>query len=115
MVFDDLLDGVEDGHAVHVAALPAGSHAAHHLRAAARAHDTAAESLERHLGEVDRLKEAIAEAEQKLGGRIAEAQHHVDASAYDDAAATDHDRTLVSSTLPPSGHADWLHLELPGS
>ena len=88
---------------------------AHHLRAAARAHDTAAESQERHLGEVDRLKEAIAESEQKLGSRIAEAQHHVDASAYDDAAATDHDRTLVSSTLPPSGHADWLHLELPGS
>lgn len=86
-----------------------------HLRAAAHAHDTAADSLERHLAEVDRLKEAIAEGERRLGGRVAEAQHRVEASSYDESAATDHDRALAAVHLPPAGHADWLTLELPGS
>src|SRR3954453_23794093 len=84
------------------------------LRAAAHAHDTAADSLERHLAEVDRLKESIAEAERRLGGQVAEAQHRVEATSYDDSAANDHDRALAAVTLPPSGHADWLTLELPG-
>src|SRR3954471_1469937 len=70
-----------------------------HLRAAAHAHDTAADSLERHLAEVDRLKEAIAESERRLGGQVAEAQHHVAATSYDDAAATDRDRALATLTL----------------
>ena len=81
---------------------------ASHLRAAARAHETAADSLARHLGEVDRLKEAISETESKLGGRVAEAQHRVEASAYDPSAATEHDRALAAVDLPPAGHADWL-------
>jgi hypothetical protein len=86
-----------------------------HLCAAAHAHDTAADSLERHLAEVDRLKESIAEAERRVGGQVVEAQHHVEATSYDDSAATDHDRALATVTVPPSGHADWLTLELPGS
>lgn len=86
-----------------------------HLRATARAHDTAADSLERHLAEVDRLKEAIAEAERRLGGRVGEAQHRVESSAYDESAATDVDRAMAAVTLPPTGHVDWLTLELPGS
>src|SRR4051794_33266674 len=84
-----------------------------HLRAAAHAHDTAADSLERHLAEVDRLKEAIAESERRLGGQVVEAQHHAGARSYDDSGATDRDRALATLTLPPSGHADWLSLELP--
>src|SRR3954466_1505266 len=48
---------------------------AHHLRAAAHAHDTAADSLERHLAEVDRLKESIAEAERRAGGPGAAGRH----------------------------------------
>jgi septal ring factor EnvC (AmiA/AmiB activator) len=87
---------------------------ANHLRAAAHAHDTAADSLERHLAEVDRLKESIAEAERRLGGQVAEAEHRVRASSYDESAAPDHERSLATLTLPPSGHADWLTLELPG-
>jgi hypothetical protein len=86
-----------------------------HLRAAAHAHDTAADSLERHLTEVDRLKESIAEAERRLGGQVVEAQHRVEATSYDDSAANDHDRALATTALPPPGHADWLTLELPGS
>lgn len=88
---------------------------ASHLRAAARAHETAADSLVRHLAEVDRLKEAIAETERRLGGRVAEARHRVEAGGYDPFAATDHDRALAGVDLPPAGHADWLVLELPGS
>jgi chromosome segregation ATPase len=88
---------------------------ASHLRAAARAHETAADSLVRHLTEVDRLKEAIAESEGRLGGRVAEAQHRVGAAAFDPSAASDHDRALAGVELPPAGHADWLALELPGS
>jgi len=86
-----------------------------HLRAAAHAHDTAADSLDRHVAEVDRLKESIAEAERRLGGQIVEARHHVEATSYDESAATDQERALATATLPLSGHADWLTLELPGS
>src|SRR5262245_43858491 len=88
---------------------------ASHVRAAAHAHDTAADSLERHLAEVERLKESIAEAERRLGGQVVEAQHHVESTSYDESAATDHDHALARLSLPPSGHADWLTLELPGS
>lgn len=105
-----------------------------HLRTAAIAHDAAADSLERHLAEVDRLKEAVAEAERRLGGQVAEAQHRLEAATYADTTtdrpadrpadhtadhaaghAADHDRALSAVFLPPSGHADWLTLELPGS
>jgi hypothetical protein len=86
-----------------------------HLRAAAQAHEVAADSLERHLAEVDRLKEAVSEAERRIVGQVAEAQHRVAATRYDDTAATDHDRALAATALPPPGHADWLAVELPGS
>jgi chromosome segregation ATPase len=88
---------------------------ADHLRAAARAHDAAAESLERHLAEVDRLKESIADAERRAGGQVAEAQQRVAATAYDVSAANEQDRALAAVSLPPVGHVDWLSLELPGS
>lgn len=87
---------------------------ASHLRDAANSHDAAAAALDRHLGEVDLLKEAIVEAERKAGSRVAEAQAQVTRSEYDESAATDDDRALVDLTLPPSGHLDWLALELPG-
>jgi chromosome segregation ATPase len=91
---------------------------AHHLRAAAHAHDTAAESLERHLAEVDRVKESIAESERALSGRLADARARVDRDAAgpgDGASSTEHDRILAAVEPPSSGHADWLALELPGS
>ena len=46
---------------------------------------------------------------------MVEAQHRVEATSYDESAATDRDRSLATLTVPPSGHADWLTLELPGS
>jgi uncharacterized protein YukE len=84
-----------------------------HLRAAAQAHDTAADSLEHHLAEVDRLKEAVAEAEHRIGSRVTDAQHLVAATSYDARRATDRDRALAATSLPPPGHVDWLTLELP--
>lgn len=68
---------------------------AHHLRAAAQAHDVAADSLERHLTEVERLKETIGEAEQRFAGRSA-------------------DGIPAPVEPPPPGHLDWLSLERPG-
>ncbi len=67
------------------------------LRTAAEAHDTAAASLERHLTEVERLKEQVADAERRLGTRVAAGER------------------VAVALLPPPGHADWLTLELPGS
>jgi chromosome segregation ATPase len=58
-------------------------------RAAAR-HEAAAESLERHLHEVDRLKEQIAEAEEQAAG--------LDPTTF---------------AAPPPGHRGWLRAALP--
>ncbi len=66
-----------------------------HLRAAAAQHETAAESLDRHAHEVERVKDEIAEAERR-------------------ATALVDDGTLVDFTPPPSGHQDWLAVDLPG-
>jgi hypothetical protein len=85
-----------------------------HLRAAAHAHDTAADSLERHVAEVDRLKDAVAEAERRVRGQVEDAQARVSDPAYDATEAAERDRRVATTSLPPPGHADWLDLELHG-
>jgi hypothetical protein len=70
-----------------------------HLRDVAARHDGAAESLETHLVEVDRLKEAIAGAEHKAEALVAEAPR---------------DRSVSDFAPPPPGHKDWLAVDLPG-
>lgn len=60
-----------------------------HLRDVAARHDGAAESMETHLQEVDRLKEAIAGAERRAGVVA-------DAGGFQ---------------APPSGHKDWLAVD----
>jgi hypothetical protein len=65
-----------------------------HLRDVAARHDTAADSLEAHLLEVDRLKDAIAQAERRAS-RLSE--------------------DGVDFAGPPPGHKDWLAVDLPGS
>ena len=59
-------------------------------------HDGAADSLEEHLVEVDRLKDAIAHAERRAGHLVADGEE------------------LPEFTAPPPGHRDWLAVELPG-
>ncbi len=65
-----------------------------YLRDVASRHDTAADTLSAHLREVDRLKEAIADAERRRRRSNAP-------DPSDDA-------------RPPTGHKDWLASDLPG-
>jgi uncharacterized protein YukE len=67
------------------------------LRDCASAHENAAESLERHLAEVDRLKDSIAGIERKASSLVAD------------------DSDLRGQfTPPPPGHKSWLTVNLPG-
>ncbi|MCF6378090.1 hypothetical protein L2K70_10785 [Nocardioides KLBMP 9356] len=83
---------------------------ASHLRTAAAQHDTAAESLTAHLTEVDRLKEAIEARSRKATTLVEDARTR----ASEGAPADDADAVLVAFDPPPSGHRDWLTVELPG-
>lgn len=91
-----------------------------HLRDCAGQHENAAESLERHLDEVDRLKDAIAGIERRADSLVADAKTRIaELSSHDDPAGvrrepTDADQALVRFTPPPSGHKDWLAVTLPG-
>ena len=91
-----------------------------HLRDAANAHDVAAASLERHLGECDRLTESIAGIERRAASLVADARTRVarlQSPPDDDAVrptATREDQALVAFAPPPPGHKDWLDVELPG-
>lgn len=93
---------------------------ASHLRACASTHDGAADALEQHLQHVDRTKDSIAEIERRATSLVSDAQTRVArAEAHDDPPGVvrtvgDDDRELAGTTLPPSGHRDWLTLELPG-
>ena len=96
-----------------------------HLREAAAHHDTAADSLEKHLQEVDRLKDSIAGVERRATrlvvdaqtrvARAGDARHH---EAPDDSGVTvtadPADQTLAAFAPPPAGHKDWLTVSLPG-
>ena len=92
---------------------------ASHLRGCASSHECAADALEQHLQEVDRTKDSIAEIERRATSLVSDAQTRVArAGAHDDPPGVERtaggDRELADTTLPPSGHRDWLTLELPG-
>lgn len=90
------------------------------LRDCASEHENAAESLERHLAEVDRLKEAITGIERKAGSLVADARARIaEIASHDDPDGirrepTDADRRLDQFVPPPPGHKDWLTVTLPG-
>ncbi|MDT0200491.1 hypothetical protein [Nocardioides sp. AE5] len=89
------------------------------LRECAAQHETAADSLTRHVNEVDRLKDAIAGVERKAGSLVADARTRIaalDAAPSDGVRveASDTDRTLDQFVPPAPGHKDWLTVELPG-
>lgn len=90
------------------------------LRDNAAEHEDAAETLEKHLGEVDRLKDAVASIERKAHALVADARARiVEVSAYQDPAGvhrepSDADRVLDRFTPPPPGHKDWLTVSIPG-
>lgn len=94
-----------------------------HLRAAADRHETAAESLDRHSLEVARLQETIGETERRAASLVAEARTRVARIESDNEGRADSglrtlpdadDRTLADFAPPPSGHKDWLTVDLPG-
>jgi hypothetical protein len=92
-----------------------------HLRAAAAQHDTAADSLDRHLQEVETVKDAIAETERRATTLVADASTRVARIAAANDAEPDvrrvpdaDDETLVAFAPPRPGHKDWLTVSLPG-
>jgi hypothetical protein len=91
---------------------------AHHLRTAAAHHDTAAESLARHLVEVDTLKEAIDTRSHKATTLVEDARTRAGRAATpQDGTAHEPDPTdaaLLAFDPPPTGHRDWLTVDLPG-
>lgn len=91
-----------------------------HLRDVAARHETAADSLERHLHQVEGLKDIIATTERKATSLVADARARVAAiEAHDDPGGVRRepareDLVLADFTPPPAGHKDWLTIELPG-
>jgi len=90
------------------------------LRDAAAGHETAADSLGRHLTEVELLKEAIDGVERRVSSlvtdaatRVARIEAHQDPDGVR-RTPTDEDQALVSFSPPPPGHRDWLTVTLPG-
>lgn len=90
------------------------------LHRTARAHDAAAEALDRHAAEVDRRKEAIAAIERRAHRLVAEARARL-AGLTDQVLegagrvlADPLDELLDRFVPPPPGHRDWLTVELPG-
>lgn len=69
---------------------------ASHLRDVADLHETAATSLELHLHQVVSLKEQIASVQRRT--ETVTAEH----------------RGPTSFAPPPSGHKDWLDVDVPG-
>lgn len=92
-----------------------------HLRAAAADHDAAADSLDRHIQEVDGLKDAITDVERRASTLTTDARTRVARIAAANEAEPDvrrepdaDDQTLAAFSPPPSGHKDWLTVSLPG-
>ena len=89
------------------------------LRHTAQLHDAAADALERHATEVDRVKALIVAIEHQVGALVAAARDRLASVAGAIAAglgmsADPVDQLLDRFVPPPSGHADWLRVDLPG-
>ena len=90
---------------------------ASHLRTAAAHHETAADSLARHLVEVDTLKEAIDVRAHKATTLVEDARTRTGEASGPDgmpAEADETDAALLAFDPPPAGHKDWLTVTLPG-
>ena len=85
---------------------------ANQLRVTAGHHETAAESLARHLTEVDTRKEAIETIQHRAESITTDAAARI--AALDAAEPAQEDAALAAFTPPPAGHKDWLTVELPG-
>ena len=93
------------------------------LREAAALHATAADTLDRHAHQVDGLQDAIASVERKVDSLVTDARARVAASGSgtgesgtreSGAGPAPEDEVLLAFEPPPTGHRDWLDVELPG-
>lgn len=86
------------------------------LRRTAGLHDEAAQALEAHADEVDRIKRLIAAIEHRVRALVAAARDRLAglvgmlAGVLPDPL----DELLDRFVPPPSGHRDWLTVDLPG-
>lgn len=89
------------------------------LRRNARLHDAAADALERHADEVERVKALIAAIEDAVRHLVAAARERLAGIAGAVSAGLGLSPDPVDQLLdrfvpPPRGHRDWLTVELPG-
>lgn len=90
------------------------------LRTSAHAHEEAADALDRHATEVDRLTSLIAEIEHRAHRLIAAARDRLAdlgrrvLGGLADLLPDPVDQFLDRFIPPPHGHKDWLTVELPG-
>lgn len=88
------------------------------LRACAQAHDDAAEALERHAGEVDRLEDLIAGIEHRVMHLVDSVGHGLSGVAHCLAGHVAGDAVghwLSHFDAPPHGSKEWLDVHLPRS
>jgi hypothetical protein len=83
------------------------------LRRTAALADDAAEALDRHADEVDRLKALIASIERKVLSLVSAARDRL-AGLVDAVLPDPLDELLARFDPPPPGHRDWLLIDLPG-
>jgi hypothetical protein len=90
------------------------------LQKTADKHGDAADALDHHADEVDRLKELIAAIERKARDiinaaldRLADLGHKV-LDGLTSAAPDPVDEIIGRFVPPPPGHLDWLSVDLPG-
>lgn len=83
------------------------------LRRTAELSDEAATALVHHADEVDRLKALIAEIEQRVTALVSAARDRL-AGLVASVLPDPLDELLARFVPPPSGHRDWLLVDLPG-
>jgi hypothetical protein len=83
------------------------------LRRTAVLSDDAARALDRHADEVDRLKALIASIEHHVMSLVDAARHRI-AGLVESVLPDPLDELLARFDPPPSGHRDWLRVDLPG-
>jgi hypothetical protein len=83
------------------------------LRHTAALADDAAGALDRHADEVDRLKALIVAIEHQVMALVGAAKDRL-AGLVDAVLPDPLDQLLARFDPPPSGHRDWLLVDLPG-
>lgn len=85
------------------------------LRGVADLHDAAAAALDEHADAVDRVKQLIAAIERRVQALVAAARDRLAGALGVVGAVIDPvDEWLDRFVPPPSGHRDWLLVDLPG-